>query len=108
MLVRSARSFGEKLALEDCSSTPIPRVSYAALLNDVLKFGAALQKMDLPPRSHIAVISENRVQWSISYLTAMCFNYVVVPIDKNLSSNEILNVIHESDANAIIYSDAFD
>ncbi len=108
MLVQSARSFGEKLALEDCSSTPIPRVTYAALLSHVLKFGTALQKLDLPPRSHIAVIGENRVQWAISYLTAMCFNYVVVPIDKNLSSNEILNVIHESDANAIIYSDAFD
>jgi long-chain acyl-CoA synthetase len=108
MLVRSARAFGEKLALEDCSSTPIPRVTYTALLSDVLKFGAALQKLDLPPRSHIAVISENRVQWAVSYLTAMCFNYVVVPIDKNLSSNEILNVIHESDANAIIYSDGFD
>jgi long-chain acyl-CoA synthetase len=108
MLVRSARSFGDKLALEDCSPTPIPRVTYAALLNTVLKFGTALQKMDLPARSHIAVISDNRVQWALSYLTAMCFNYVIVPIDKNLTQNEILNVIHESDANAIIYSDAFD
>lgn len=108
MLVRSARSFGEKLALEDCSQTPIPRVSYTGLLNDVLKFGAALQKMDIPARSHIAVISENRVQWAISYLTALCFDYVAVPIDKNLSSNEILNVIHESDAIAIVYADTFD
>jgi long-chain acyl-CoA synthetase len=108
MLVRSARSFGDKLALEDCSSTPMPRVTYASLLTDVMKFGAALQKLDLPPRSHVAVLSENRVQWAISYLTAMCFNYVVVPIDKNLTSNEILNVIHESDTNAIIYADSFD
>ena len=37
----------------------------------------------------------------------MCFNFVVVPIDKNLTSNEILNIIHESDSEAIIFSESF-
>ena len=27
------------------------------------------------------VISENRVQWTIAYLAAVTFNFVVVPID---------------------------
>ena len=38
----------------------------------------------------------------------MCFNYVVVPIDRNLPINEILNILHESDATAVIYSEAFE
>lgn len=108
MLVKSAQKYGEKLALEDLKDTPIPRVTYSSLLRTVLRFGTALQKLGLKERTHIALIGENRVQWGIAYLTAMCFNYVIVPIDRNLTTNEILNIIHESDAEAIIFSDSFD
>ncbi|MBZ0201324.1 MAG: AMP-binding protein [Ignavibacteriaceae bacterium] len=107
MLLQSSRKYGEKLALEDLAATPIPKVTYNQLLQYVLRFGCALKKMGIKERTHIAVISENRVQWGISYLTAMCFNYVIVPIDKNLNVNEIMNIIHESDAEVIIFSDSF-
>ena len=33
---------------------------------------------------------------------------VIVPIDKNLSQNEVLNIIHESEAKGIVFSDAFE
>jgi long-chain acyl-CoA synthetase len=108
MVRQTARKYADKLAMEDLTDTPIGRVTYGTLLKDILKFGSALKKLGIPERSHIAVIGENRVQWGISYLTAMCFNYVIVPIDKNLSMNEILNIIHESESVAIIFSDSFD
>lgn len=108
MLLQSSRKYGDKLALEDLAATPIPKVTYNQLLQYVLRFGCALKKMGIKERTHIAVISENRVQWGISYLTAMCFNYVIVPIDKNLNVNEIMNIIHESDAEVIILSHSFD
>ncbi len=108
MLIKSAASFQNKLALEDLANNPIPRVTYTQLLENVLKFGNALKKLELNERTHIAVIGENRVQWGITYLTAMLFNFVIVPIDKNLPTNEILNIIHESDAEVIVYSENFD
>lgn len=108
MLLKSAARYADKIALEDLKDTPIPKATYNSLLKNVLKFGVALRGLGLKERSHIAVIGENRVQWGITYLTAMCFNYVVVPIDKNLSVNEIINIIHESDASAVVFSDAFD
>jgi long-chain acyl-CoA synthetase len=108
MLIKSASKHGDKLALEDLRDTPIPRVSYNSLLKNVLKFGMALRELGLKERSHIAVIGENRVQWGITYLTAMCFNYVIVPIDAKLNNNEILNIIHESDASAIVFSESFE
>ena len=108
MIIKSAGKYGDKLALEDLKETPISKVSYSALLKYILKFGAALRDLKLPDRSHIAVISENRVQWCLTYLTSMCFNYVVVPIDAKLNTNEILNIIHESDTDAIVFSESFD
>jgi len=108
MLVKTVERYGNKPALEDLNNTRIPSLTYNQLLSTVLKFGAALRKLGIKERAHIAVIGENRVQWGVSYLTCMCFNYVVVPIDKNLHSNEILNILYESDSEAIIFSDTFE
>jgi long-chain acyl-CoA synthetase len=108
LVLRSARVYGDRAALEDLKVTPLPRVTYASLLDSVLRFGTALRSLGLPERTHIAVLGENRVQWGVSYLTCMCFNYVVVPIDAKLSINEILNILHESEATAIVYSDSFE
>jgi long-chain acyl-CoA synthetase len=108
LLLLSAKSYGEKLALEDLRETPIPRATYGSLLNSVLRFGTALQDLKIPEKSHIAVIGENRVQWGITYLTSMCFNFVIVPIDRNLTPNEILNIIHEADVETVVYSRSFD
>ncbi len=108
MLLRSAKEYSNKLALEDLTDNPIANVTYKQLYDYVIRFGKALLDAGIKERNKIAVISENRVQWSLTYLTSMCFNMVVVPLDKNLSSNEILNIIHESEAKAIVFSDGFE
>lgn len=108
MLIKSASKYGDKIALEDLNSTLISRVTYSQLLLNVLTFGNALNTLGIKERTHLAVISENRVQWAITYLTAMTFNMVIVPIDKNLPSNEILNIIHESKSEVIIFSGSFE
>lgn len=108
MLLRSSKVYGDKLALEDLSSTPISSVTFKQLHDYVVRFGKSLLDIGLKERDHIAVISENRVQWSMTYFTSMCFNMVIVPIDKNLNHNEILNIIHESEAKAIVFSDGYE
>lgn len=108
MVNHSAAVYSEKLALEDLADTPIPRLTYGALQKQVLRFGSALRSIGIPERSHIALIGENRVQWALSYLTLAYFNYVIVPIDRNLHENEILNVIHESDATVVIFSGQYE
>lgn len=104
MILQSARKYGPKIALEDLNETPLKTVTYRELLDNILQFGSALKQLGIKERTHIALIGENRIQWSISYLTLMSFNYIVVPIDKNLNQNEIMNIIHESDSEAIIFS----
>ncbi len=108
MLLRSAKVYGDKLALEDLADNPIARVSYKQLHDYVIRFGKSLFEIGIKERDHIAVISENRIQWSMTYFTSMCFNMVIIPVDKNLNHNEILNIIHESEAKAIIFSDGFE
>ena len=107
MILQSAKSFSTKLALEDLNDTPINRVTYRELQENILKFGSALMELGIKERTHIAIIGENRVQWAMGFLTSLCFNFVMVPIDKNLTTNEIMNIIHESDSEAIIFSSGY-
>lgn len=107
MILRSANEYPDKIALEDLTDYPIPKVTFKELRDFIFRFGKALNEIGIKERDHIAVIGENRVQWGITYLTAMTFNMVIVPIDKNLTTNEVLNIIHESDAKAIVFSNTF-
>ncbi|HOM66010.1 MAG TPA: AMP-binding protein [Ignavibacteriales bacterium] len=104
MLLKSANYYSDKLALKDLKDTPIKMVTYSELLDQVLRFGTALQNLGIKERTPIAIISENRVQWGIAYLTCAVFNYIVVPIDNHLHENEVINILHESNANVIVYN----
>jgi long-chain acyl-CoA synthetase len=108
MLLKSASAFGSSVALADLVNTPIGRVTYTELLDKVLRFGNALNRLGLKEGCHIAVVGDNRVQWGIAYLTAMCFNMTIVPIDKNLTSNEIINILYESESEAVVFSDSLE
>ena len=54
----------------------------------------------------IALIGENRYEWSITYLSAVNGTGVIVPLDKELPANEIELLLKRSKADAIIYSDS--
>ena len=101
----SAARHGDKLALEDLNETPLRRITYRELLANVAAFGLALRRLGLEERDHVAVIGENRVQWAVAYLAAVTFNFVVVPIDRSLKENEIVTILHASDAKAVVFSE---
>ena len=107
LIIKSSEKYKDKIALEDYINYPISKVTYNQLYEYIVKFGKSLFELGLKERDHIAVIGENRVQWGITYLTSMVFNLVIVPVDKNLSSNEMINVLHESQTKAIIFSETF-
>jgi len=104
MIIKSTERYKNKIALEDLTNYPIHKVTYSELYDCVLKFGNSLQKIGLTPRDHIAIIGENRVQWAIAFLAGMMYDFVMVPVDKGLTQGDILNIIHESDSSALIFS----
>lgn len=65
--------------------------------------GTALIDMGLKGK-RIAVIGENRYEWQIAYLSIVCGTGTVVPLDKSLPENELINLIGRSEVQAIFYS----
>lgn len=107
MLNISANKYSSQLALQDLNQTPISRLTYRELYENILSFGTALRNLGLKERDHVAFIAENRVQWAITHLACITFNFVAVPIDKNLKENDIVNVLHVSDSKAAVFSAPF-
>jgi long-chain acyl-CoA synthetase len=97
----------DKLALEDLNPTPLPSVTYAELLDRVVRFGRALRRLGLGERDHVAVLAENRVQWAVAYLAIVTHDMVAVPVDKSLPDNEVVTILHASDAKAVVFSESF-
>jgi len=49
MLLKSADRYANKIALEDLTNYPIPKVTYSELIEYIMKFGSALQKLGINP-----------------------------------------------------------
>lgn len=52
---------------------------------------------------HIALLGKTSFEWVATYLAALCYGVVVVPIDKALSNEEILKQIDFSDSEILFY-----
>ena len=86
LLLKSSKTYANKLALEDLTNYPISSVTYSELNEFNIQVWTSIANIGLKPRDHIAVIGENRVQWAIAFLTAMMFDFVIIPVDKNLNT----------------------
>ncbi|GAE90182.1 AMP-dependent synthetase/ligase [Acetivibrio straminisolvens] len=107
MLNSSAELYGDKAAFlskPKNGAAYIP-ISYKQLKSDVDAMGTALIELGLKNRK-IALIGENRYEWSISYLSVVNGTGVIVPLDKELPANEIELLLKRSQADAIIYSES--
>lgn len=105
MLDSSVEIYGDKAAFlskPKGQADYIP-ISYKQYKYDVEAFGTALINLGLNG-GRIALIGENRYEWSITYLAVVNGTGVVVPLDKELPANEIELLLERSEADAIIYS----
>ena len=107
MLYSSVEIYGDKAAFlskPKGSSEYVP-ISYNQYKSDVNAMGTAFIDLGLK-NQRIALLGENRYEWSISYLSTVNGTGVVVPLDKELPANEIELLLERSGAIAIIYSES--
>ena len=69
--------------------------------------GSALLEMGLLD-AKVAVIGDALLEWIVTYYAAVCGGGVIVPVDKELPEGEILNVLKDSGAKALVYSRSYE
>jgi len=109
MLKKSGEKFGDRPAYiyKTDVEGKFRVITHREVREDVDGLGTALIDLGLKDK-RIAVISENRYEWGIAYLAAVCGTGVVVPLDKSLPDNEIESLINRSEVEAIFYSNKYD
>lgn len=108
MIVNTKEKYGDKTAFKFKSETDgtISTMTYDDYIEEVNSLGTALISIGLKDK-RIGVISENRYEWEEAYLSIVCGTGVVVPLDKSLPENEIINLIERSEIEAIFYSSKY-
>lgn len=79
-------------------------VTFKEFGDDVNALGLAFCDLGLKDGAKIAIVSANRYAWSTSYMAAVNGDTVVVPIDKDLNIDDIINLLNISSAQCVLYS----
>ena len=108
MLKQSGEAYGNRPAYMFKTDKPgeFRTITHKEFRDEINALGTALVKMGLKDK-RIAVISENRYEWELAYLSVATGTGVVVPLDKALPENEIESLILRSEVEAIFYSNKY-
>lgn len=81
-------------------------ITYKTYAEDIDGLGTALISIGLKDK-RIAVISENRYEWGVTYLSTVNGVGVCVPLDRSLPENEIIDLVKRSEVEAIFFSEKY-
>lgn len=104
MLDIAVREAGDRIAFKyKEEKDKIVEVTYSEFVQQTEWLGAALTEMGYSDK-HIACIGKNSYKWVLTYLTVLKSSGVYVPVDNELTSEEILHVINDSESSVVFYT----
>ena len=82
----------------------IIEVTFQQFKKDVINLGNYLLNNGIKNK-HISLCSENSYQWIVTYFAVVNTGNVIVPIDKELTAEEVMEIIIDSDSSILFYSE---
>ena len=109
MLKKSGEKYGDRPAYMYKTEEKgiFKEITHKEFREDINGLGTKLIQMGLKDKK-IAVISENRYEWEVAYLSIVTGTGIVVPLDKSLPENEIESLVLRSEVEAIFYSKKYE
>lgn len=82
-------------------------ITYKDFLEEVNNFGTGLFSLGLKNKK-IAILSKNRYEWVLSYVSILLGGMIAVPLDKGLTDIEIENSLLRGEVDAVIYEEKYE
>jgi long-chain acyl-CoA synthetase len=95
------RRFPDRIAFRLKTPQGYPTVSYREAYSQARGVATGLLALGLEPGSRVAILSENRPEWVIAYLGIYLSGMVAVPLDTQISPQEWLRLIDDSETQVI-------
>ena len=86
--------------------TEIGEMTYRQFREHVDRLGTALAARGLRGAT-VAILAESRPEWMVSFCSVVCGGGVVVPMDKELQEDQIIEFLNRSEAELIFCSDRY-
>ena len=108
MIETSAELYGDNTAFYQKykGDETFTAISYRQMIEKVNGLGTALIHHGLQGK-RIAVIGENSSEWAISYLAVICGTGIVVPLDKELSKEELKHLVQRAEVSCVLCSSKY-
>lgn len=106
MVRQKAQECGDKIAFQYRQGKTIHSVTYHQYLDDILAVSRFLLEHCNDQR-HIAILGENSYPWLVMFMATVMGGNVAVPLDKELDTEGIRDLLKQSDCQICIYSDAY-
>ena len=107
LLEKAVKDSGDNIAYKYRKGEEVVDVTYKEAQNDTYALGNALLNMGIK-NTHIAVIGDNSYDWITVYLTVLKSDSVLVPVDKELPIDDIINVVNDSDSTILFYAEKYE
>ncbi len=102
LLYNSAEKFSERTAfLWKNENGEVESVTYGQLKSDAEALAKSLIKRGYKDKK-IALCAKNSYEWCLCYLAVVSFVGVIVPLDKELPEDELMNVLQFAECDALI------
>ena len=98
--------FSDKVAFieKDDDHKEFEYIKYKQIKEKINGLGTyMLNELNLKDKK-VAVIGENSHKWYVTYMAVVCGVGIIVPIDRNIPENEVLNLLERAKVDAIVYS----
>ncbi len=106
MIVQSAELYGEKDVYVYKQDGEEIHHSYNRLKEECEQIGTALNALGIKGE-HVAVIGETSAKITATYIGTVGAGGVIVPLDKEISPEQLVNFLNRAECAAIVYSQTF-
>lgn len=107
MVEYSCNTYSSNTAYSVMTESGLRTFTFSEIYDHITKFAAYLKELGFGRGDHIALLSENRPEWGISYFAASWIGAVLIPLDARANLDNHKFIMEYSSAKAIIVSEQY-
>jgi long-chain acyl-CoA synthetase len=104
----AALRYPEHIAVQMKIEERYEQYTYREFMKSIASVSRSISEMGICSGDRLALLSENRPEWMIAYLAVLSLGAVIVPLDAQLTDDEVKLLVDYSEIKAIFVSDQTD